>query len=321
MRVGSRLDHPGSLHHVMGHGVGDEYVLGTDADKGSFLARMDFLGPSMDFRVYAWALMPSHYHLLIEVGSHKLHEIMHRLLGGFSKSYNRRHGHRGHVFMSRFKSILVCKDEYLYELIRYINLNPLRAGLVDNLSDLADYPWTGHRAMIHGAEHLWHDVNAVLGAFGMDADSSRGAYLSYLSSGIADGESDLLESGNLRIGRSGVVVEKGARSDQRRYDYVGTVLGSREFAVESALILDDRRRQTRSRGHEHEEVEAIIERVCELYGIDCIRLKGRSKGGAASKARITAARLLFEAGISRADISRRLNLAPSTITRLLSVKP
>lgn len=321
MRVGSRLDHPGSLHHVMGHGVGDEYVLGTDADRGSFLARMDFLGPSMDFKVYAWALMPNHYHLLIEVGSHKLHEIMHRLLGGFSKSFNRRHDHRGHVFMSRFKSILVCRDEYLYELVRYINLNPLRAGLVDNLSDLAEYPWTGHRGMIHGAEHLWHDVKTVLGAFGMDYDVSRGAYLSYLSAGIADGKSDLLESGNLRIGRSGVVVEKGSRSDQRRYDYVGTVLGSREFAVESALNLDDRRRQTRSRGQEHSEVEAIIERICNQYSIDRNRLKGRSKGGPVSAARITAARLLFEAGISKADISRRLNLAPSSITRLLSGDP
>lgn len=318
MNVGSRLDHPGSLHHVMGHGMGDECILQTDEDKGSFLARLDLLASGMDFRVYAWALMPNHFHLLIEIGSHRLHEIMHRLLGGFSISYNRRHRHRGHVFMSRFKSILVCRDEYLYELIRYIHLNPLRAGLVGRLSELADYPWTGHRAIIRGEEHVWYSVKDVLSAFGTDEAESRRAYLSHLSAGIGDGESDLLESGSLRICRGGIVREKGVCSDQRRYDYVGMILGSRDFAVGTAHTLDDRRRQTRKRGQEHEMVEAIIEEVCAQFSITPVQLTGRTKGGCVSSARHAAARLLSEAGFSRADISRRLCLAPSTITGLLT---
>lgn len=321
MRVGSRLDHPGSLHHVMSHGAGDERVLGACSDRASFLARLDFLAAVMDFRIYAWALMPNHFHLLIEVGAHKLHEIMHRLLGGFSLSYNRRHEHRGHVFMSRFKSILVCKDDYLYELIRYIHLNPLRAGLVGNLSDLAHYPWTGHRAMISGSEHVWHDVKAVLGAFGTNDKESRDAYLSHLSSGITDGESDLLESGNLRVCRNGIIIERGSGSDQRQYDFIGAVLGSREFALGAVSALVDRRRRTRSRGLEHVEIEAIIHRVCEQYSVTQKRLTSRAKGGCVSSARCSAARLMYEAGISRADISRKLNLAPSSVTRLLMISP
>ncbi len=298
--------------------MGDECILETDADKRSFLARLDFLASGMDFRVYAWALMPNHFHLLIEIGYNRLHEIMQRLLGGFSISYNRRHGHRGHVFMSRFKSILVCRDEYLYKLIRYIHLNPVRAGMVDSLSELADYPWTGHKAIINGEEHVWHRVKDVLSAFGTDEADSRSAYLSYLAAGIGDGDSELMESGSLRICRGGLVREKGACSDQRRYDYVGMVLGSRDFAVGAALMLDDRRRQIRKRGQEHEMLEAIIERICAQYNIEPVQLTGRAKGGSVSFARRDAVRLLFNAGVCRADISRRLNLAPSSVTRLLA---
>jgi len=74
---------------------------------------------------------------------------MRRLLTGYAVRFNRRHRRWGHLFQNRYKSILVEEDSYLLELVRYVHLNPLRAGVVNRLEDLDQYPWTGHST--HGA--------------------------------------------------------------------------------------------------------------------------------------------------------------------------
>lgn len=318
MNVGPRLDFPGSLHHVMSRGAGGERVLQSEIDKGSFLARLDLLSPVMGFRVYAWALMPNHFHLLMEVGEHNLHEVMHRLLGGYSLSYNRRNDRKGHVFMSRFKSILVCKEEYMFELVRYIHLNPLKAGLVRSVSELAEYPWTGHHAMIHGDEHIWHPVKRLLGEYSRDIESGLKAYKAHLSAGIDSEGDSILESGNARIGKRGITKTSGAGADQRRNDYVGGILGSQGFAVGISRLLDNRRRQTRRRGETHTQVEAAVSLACSRFSIDQARIASSAKAGTVSSARRVVARLLSDIGLSRADIARRLNISQSAVTRLFA---
>lgn len=320
MEIGSRLDHPGTLHHVMGRGAGGERIFEAEADKVSFLSRLDFLAPVMGFKSYAWAIMPNHFHLLLEVGDQGLFRIMLRLLTGFSVSYNKRHQRRGHVFMARFKSILVSREEYLLELIRYIHLNPLRAGIVGSITELDDYPWTGHRAMIHGNDRVWHRTEEVLNAYATDTNDGKSAYLEHLSSGIGKENPMLLESGNLRIGKEGIVQTIGTESDQRRYDYAGMILGSLSFAADQTKLLDRRRRHTRDRCEEHELIEAIAARVCLHFSVNPVRLNSRSKGGDLSSARRVIAHLLVEIGISRADISRRLNITCSAITRLMDTE-
>lgn len=320
MEIGSRLDYPGSLHHVMGRGAGGEHIFDTEADKVSFLSRLDSIAPAMGFKSYAWALMPNHFHLLLEVGDQGLFRIMHRLLTGFSVSYNKRHQRKGHVFMARFKSILVSRGEYLLELIRYIHLNPLRAGIVRSIEELDDYPWTGHRAMIHGNDRVWHRTEEVLNAFATEIHDGKCAYLEFLSAGIRKRDSMVLESGNLRIGKNGIVQTIGTESDQRRYDYAGMILGSLGFAAAYSKLLNRRRRKTRDRAEEHELIEALAARVCLHFSVNPARLTSSSRGGDLSSARRVLAQLLTEVGISRADISRRLNITYSGVTRLMESK-
>jgi hypothetical protein len=73
---------------------------------------------------------------------------MRRLMTGYAVTYNKRHKRSGHLFQNRYKSIVCEEDPYLLELIRYIHLNPLRAGLVKDLKELDKYPWTGHSAIL-----------------------------------------------------------------------------------------------------------------------------------------------------------------------------
>lgn len=73
---------------------------------------------------------------------------MRRLLTGYAVAFNRRHNRSGHLFQNRYKSILCEEDAYLLELIHYIHLNPLRAGLCTHLRELDDFPWCGHAELL-----------------------------------------------------------------------------------------------------------------------------------------------------------------------------
>ena len=97
---------------------------------------------------YAWALIPNHFHLLLRTGLTPLSKVMRRLMTGYAVTFNKRHKRSGHLFQNRYKSVVCEEDQYLLELIRYIHLNPLRAGLVKDLKELDKYPWTGHSAIL-----------------------------------------------------------------------------------------------------------------------------------------------------------------------------
>ena len=87
---------------------------------------------------------------------------MRRLLTGYAIGYNRRHSRIGHVFHNRYKSIVCDEDAYFRELIRYIHLNPLRAKLVKNISELNVFPWGGHAVLMGKIKHEWQDRDYAL---------------------------------------------------------------------------------------------------------------------------------------------------------------
>jgi len=74
--------------------------------------------------------------------------VMRRLLTGYAVSFNRRHKRQGELFQNRYKSIVCQKDAYLKEFVRYIHLNPVRAGIIQNLKKLNRYAYCGHSAVM-----------------------------------------------------------------------------------------------------------------------------------------------------------------------------
>ena len=84
----------------------------------------------------------------------------------YAQYFNRRHHRTGHLFENRYKSILCDEDNYLLALVRYIHLNPIRAGIVKTIEELDRYPWSGHRAIIGKAENPWMDIANVQAQFG-----------------------------------------------------------------------------------------------------------------------------------------------------------
>ena len=126
----SRIDAPGALHHVIARGIERGQIFRNDGDRSHFLIRLGDILTETNTACYAWALIPNHFHLLLRTGNVTISTTMRRLLTGYANWFNRRHRRYGHLFQNRYKSILCQEDAYLLELVRYIHLNPLRAGIV-----------------------------------------------------------------------------------------------------------------------------------------------------------------------------------------------
>ena len=143
-----RLDAPGTLHHVMVRGIERTALFRDDRDRADFVSRLATLAETGLWVVYAWALLPNHAHLLVRTGPRPLGRNMRSLLTGYAGAFNRCHHRIGHLFQNRYKSIVCEEEAYLLELVKYIHLNPLRAGMVKSLEELDQYCWTGHAVLL-----------------------------------------------------------------------------------------------------------------------------------------------------------------------------
>ena len=117
------------LYHLTACGVRAERVFLTGEDGTSYLELIGDVTDDKHFLCRGYALMPTHIHLLIETGTGRISEAMRLLQGIYALRFNKRHDLAGHVFRARFHHEHVDTDAYLLEVIRYIALNPVRAGL------------------------------------------------------------------------------------------------------------------------------------------------------------------------------------------------
>lgn len=142
----ARLDIPDLLQHVIVRSIERTNIF-LDDDRGRFVERLNSLLVDTGTDCFAWALIPNHFHLLLRCNHIDLSLFMRRLLAGYAITFNRRNARSGHLFQNRYKSIACEEAQYLLELIRYIHLNPLRAGVVKDLDVLDRYLWCGHAAL------------------------------------------------------------------------------------------------------------------------------------------------------------------------------
>jgi len=104
-----------------------------------------------------------HVHLLLRTGAAPLPTLMRRLLTGYAVRFNHRHHRHGLLFQNRYKSVVCQEDLYFTELVRYIHLNPLRAGIVASVPELSRYPYGGHSALLGTTKRPWQATEYVLG--------------------------------------------------------------------------------------------------------------------------------------------------------------
>ena len=190
---------------------------------------------------------------------------MRRLLTGYVIGFNRRHNRHGQLFQNRFKSIVCQEDAYLTELVRYIHLNPVRAGLVPDLGKLGRYPYCGHSALVGFVEREWQQTDHVLKFFGNSVQTARKAYRTFVEEGLHQGRREELTGGGLVRSLGGwSAVKKGrshSMSDER-------ILGDTDF-VESMLSQAgealERRYELKALGY---DLQRIAERVAGIFSMD-----------------------------------------------------
>ena len=138
-----RVHIPGVLYHVMSRGNARQQIFLDADDYARFLTRLTVTSARFGVRCRAYCLMVTHFHLLLEPNLFPLSRMMQQLNSSYSQSFNRRHERVGHVLQGRFKSPMIDGDDYVRRVLRYIALNPVRAGLV---AHPAEWPWSSYRA-------------------------------------------------------------------------------------------------------------------------------------------------------------------------------
>jgi REP element-mobilizing transposase RayT len=175
------------LYHVISRGNRRQGVFLDEKDLQRFLTYLSDCKNRFPFRLYAYALMKNHLHLLIEVEEIPLSRIIQSLLFGYARYFNRRYGEVGHLFQGRYKAILCDKDAYLLELVRYIHLNPVRAKIVRGPED---YVWTGHLSYLGKGGKGLIDEGFVLDQLSGNRSLGRRRYRQFVWEGISSGHEE-----------------------------------------------------------------------------------------------------------------------------------
>jgi len=314
----SRLDAPGTLHHVIGRGIERRKIFLKEDDYEDFVRRLDSVSSRTDVRVFAWSLLPNHFHLLLRTGDVGLSSVMRGLMTGYAVAFNRRHRRHGHLFQNRYQSI-VCEEEvYFLELVRYIHLNVLRARVVSNLEELGRYRYAGHSALMGEVERPWQGTASVLGRFGEALGEARRRYEQFVEAGVSHGRRPELVGGGLRrsCGAWSEVPRRRRRKEEAPSVYDERILGSSEFVTG---ILSDaawERREKLRRLARGRSLAELGERAAALAGISVAELCSGSRRSAVVKARQALAQVAVgELGHPGATVARYLGVATSTVNR------
>jgi len=139
----SRIHYPGAVYHVILRGNGGEDIFFARQDRTRFYLLLQEGVERYGHRIHAFCCMTNHVHLAIQVAEISLAKIIQNVSFRYTRHINKRKKRIGHLFQGRYKALLIDAETYLLELVRYIHLNPVRAGIVHKPDE---YPWSGHRA-------------------------------------------------------------------------------------------------------------------------------------------------------------------------------
>ena len=314
----ARLDAPGTLHHVMIRGIERSPIFRDDQDRHDFVSRAGILAQETGTRILAWTLMKNHVHLLLFSGPPGISKFMRRLLTGYALRYNRRHRRNGHLFQNRYKSIVCEEGAYLLELVRYIHLNPLRAGQVKSMEELDQYPWSGHRVIMGKEKNDWQERDYVLHQFHNKEGKAIRAYRKFMEDGKDQGRRPELVGGGLIRSLGGWSQVLPLSGSRERMEHDDRILGNGDFVAE---IIREAEKQVRRYLRVSElktSIENAIKEICRKEGVaeQEMRMGVRTRKHSRVRAEISY-HLSHEFGVSKAEIARQLGVCTSAIAKAI----
>jgi hypothetical protein len=246
---------------------------------------------------------------------------MRKLLTGYVVNFNKRHKRCGHLFQNRYKSIVCEDDPYLLELTRYIHLNPLRAGLVENLAGLNKYSWAGHSAVLGSVNRDWQDSETILAYFGSDRKKAREQYESFVSDGIAMGRRPELVGGGLirSLGDWSQVISQ--RRKGEAYSFDARLLGGSDFVDRILSEVEEREKETLRLSARKIDLADLLAKICEVENID----EWHVRSGSRQRAVVRGRKLLSQIAIrklrySGAEVARYLGISTSAVNKMANLE-
>jgi REP element-mobilizing transposase RayT len=286
-----RIHVPGGFYHVILRGNGGDNIFFTDADRCRFYLLVQEGVERFGHRVHAFCLMNNHVHLLIQIAEIPLSRIMQNLSFRYTRWINKRQRRTGHLFQGRYKAVLVDADSYLLELVRYIHLNPVRAGVVEHIPD---YPWSSHAAYVGRERLTWLTSEVVLARFSTRRNIARARYAEFIAQGVGEP----------------------CRPDFHGGTNDARVLGDDAFA-EKALAEKERLKAEL-------DLEECIETVCRHYDLQASALSERHRTRRPAEARAVVGWLAMKrGGMPLSTVARHFGRDVSTLStsiRRLEVK-
>ncbi len=259
-----RLHVPGGVYHVILRGNDGQRIF---ADHDDYRRLYQLLADGVErygHRIHGFCCMPNHLHLIVQVADVSLSRVVQNLAFRYARWFNWRWRRVGHLFQGRFKAILVDHDAYLLALVRYVHLNPVRAGLVTTPDG---YPWSGHGAYV-GRQHLpWLTTDWVLRQFAPQQRVARRHYQAFVADGLEDNHRQ-------EFHRGGKADERVLADDQ----FIERLPAARAVLAPAPTL------------------DHIIERVCDRYGVAVSAVAAPSRRRGLVEPRAVVALLAREAG-------------------------
>jgi len=308
----ARLDAPGVLQHVIARGIEKTRIFRDEIDYRFFIKRLENILGENHLDCFAWALIPNHFHLLLRTGPTPLATFMRRLMTSYAVYYNHRYDRSGHLFQNRYKSFICEEDPYFLELVRYIHLNPLRSGLVNDLEELKRYPWCGFGVLMGRYKNSWQEVDEILKYFGNHVGQARARYKIFMEDGIKQGRRSDLTGGGLTNRNKDT--ESLPQTQERSFEYLhdSRILGSPDFVkrVFASFQSPEEKHGLRI------TLKDLVERVATWSNLLITDITSGSKRAEIARARAVLSYLAIRLKRMKAiEVADFLNVSPSAISK------
>jgi REP element-mobilizing transposase RayT len=176
-----RINAKDLIYHVFARGNNRDPIFFDAGDYERFLKNLERYRDKFKFTIYAYCLLPNHFHLLLRPGNVSLSEIMQPLMTAHTMYVNKKYDRVGHVFQGRFKSIVVQKENYLLQVLRYIHLNPVKAGTVEAAEE---YPWSSYLKYLTVGGEPQIDIGEILAMFSDDRMKQKQLFVEFTTEGL-----------------------------------------------------------------------------------------------------------------------------------------
>lgn len=194
-----RVEFENALYHVTSRGDRREEIFLDPSDYRRFLKQLADNLQTYQVILYAYVLMPNHFHLLLRTPKGNLHRFMQRLNSSYSLYFRYKHQRPGHVFAARYKAKLVQSNEYRLNLTRYIHLNPIKTRAGERISAgalvhaLEEYAWSSYPGYVNRKRAVpWVNYSSLLD-YGKNGSDTRRRYRAYVHAMVLQNDEPLRE--------------------------------------------------------------------------------------------------------------------------------